>query len=112
MGFKNNPAFQGRRAIAFAMDVAELENDADFVYDIDPNETVTEGVVTATAAVTNTKTNEMPPLFETVNADALDELFANSWGGRMRDTGRVTFTYCECEVVVLSDGRILIEANP
>jgi hypothetical protein len=94
------------------MDVAELEDGADFVYDIGPNETITEGVVTATAAVTNTKTNELPPLHETVNADALDELFANSCGGRVRNTGRVIFTYCECEVVVLSNGRILIEADP
>jgi Halobacterial output domain 1 len=54
----------------------------------------------------------MPPLYDTVNADALDKLFANSWGGRVRNAGRVTFTYCECEEVVLGSGRILIEANP
>ncbi|ODR81679.1 hypothetical protein BG842_19435 [Haladaptatus sp. W1] len=93
------------------MDVAELEEGADFTYDIAPDETITEGIITATAAVTNARTNDMPPLYETVDTDALDELFADSWSGRARNTGRVTFTYCECEVVVLSNGRILIEAT-
>lgn len=111
MGFKNNPAFQGDCETPFLMDTAELKEGADFVYGVGPDETVTEGVVTAVAVTTNTEIHHMPPLYETINADALDELFADSHGGKIRSTGRVRFTYCECEVVVLSNGRIIIEAD-
>ncbi len=93
------------------MDAAELEEGADFVYEIDAGETVTEGVVTAVAATTNTEIHRLPPLYETVNADALNELFADSHGGKIRTTGRVKFTYHGCEVVVLSNDRIIIEAD-
>jgi len=93
------------------MDVAELEEGADFVYEISADETVTEGVVTAVAATTNTEIQGMPPLYETVNADALNEIFADRHDGTVRTTGQVRFTYCECDVVVLSNGRIIVEAD-
>ena len=93
------------------MDVAELEEGADFVHEIDADETVTEGVVTAVAVATNTEIQQMPPLYETINADALNELFAERYNGEMRTTGQVRFTYCGCEVVVLSSSRIIVEAD-
>lgn len=111
MGFKYNPAFQGDCGTAFPMDVAELEEDADFVYTTDTDESITEGVVTATAAVTNTRVVELPPLYETVDTDALDELFAPQLGETKNRTVRVTFTYFDCDVVVLRNGRIFIEAD-
>ncbi len=75
------------------------------------DETVTEGVVTAVAVMTNTEVHLMPPLYETINADALNELFADRDGGRRRTERQVRFTYCGCEVVVLSDDRVIIEAD-
>jgi hypothetical protein len=48
---------------------------------------------------------QLSPLYGAVDPDALDSLFrsADSAG---RSPRRVSFRYCECDVVVWGDGRI------
>ena len=57
-------------------------------------------VVEAVAAATNARPEDMPPLFEVVDPDALERIF-NQTG-----TGEVAFRYCGRLVRVHADGRI------
>lgn len=50
-----------------------------------------------------------PPLYEVLDPDALDALFASQPGDPARATGAVTFTYREYTVTVSSDGRIALD---
>jgi hypothetical protein len=66
-------------------------------------------VIEAVAAVTGTDPSQTEPLFDAVDPDALDELFASTWSGRVRpSTGRVTFRYGEHDVTLHAGGRIVM----
>lgn len=51
---------------------------------------------------------ELPPLYESIDPDALETLFAPA-GTRSRNAGRVTFEYAGCRVTVGTDGTVLVE---
>ena len=59
-------------------------------------------VVDAVAAVSNTAVEDLTPIFEVVDPDALDALFTQS------STGRVTFAYEGYGVCVFADGMVAI----
>lgn len=60
-------------------------------------------VVTATAEAMDADPAEMEPLYDAVDPDALDSLFADSEGA-----AQVTFRVCRLEVLIRSDGRVRI----
>lgn len=93
------------------MDTSEMLERAEYVYEMESDESVTEGVVTAVENATGIPIPEMAPLHETVNVDALDALFSDSYSGTPRNRGRIKFTYCGCEIVVFSSGRVLVEPD-
>lgn len=66
------------------------------------------GIIRAVAAATDRAATELPPLYDRVNADALDELMAN---GRAGDV-RVSFTYAGVEVTVTGDGDVFVSGRP
>lgn len=66
----------------------------------DQGETVSERVVRSVADNTNTDPLELPPLFDTVDPDALDALV------RSLSDGELTFTYAGCAVTVDSTGAV------
>lgn len=69
-------------------------------------ESVSTEVVMAVASTKNVNIKELePPLYEVINTDALDNLFANRH--RPTHSGHVSFEYAECDVTVRSDGHIL-----
>lgn len=72
-------------------------------YDIGPNESSSEAVVRAVAAVMNQQLLELEPLHETIDTDALDALLTPSTNGPSRMIRCVTFTFGGCEVTVRSD---------
>ena len=62
-------------------------------------------VVEAVAAATNARPEDMPPLFDVVDPDALERIF-NQTG-----TGVVAFRYCGRLVGVHADGRIVVHED-
>ncbi|SIR01925.1 hypothetical protein SAMN05421858_1141 [Haladaptatus litoreus] len=93
------------------MDTSETMERAEYVYEMDDKESVTDGVVTAVGSATGLSMTEMPPLHESVDVDALNGLFSDSYGGTSRNQGRIRFTYCGCKIHVLSSGRVLVEPD-
>ncbi len=51
---------------------------------------------------------EYEPLYEVLNPEALDALFAPREDGSPRANGRVKFTYCGYQVTVTSDGEVKV----
>lgn len=66
--------------------------------------TVTRGI----AVITNTAPTELDPLYEQINADALNQLFSSDSEPPGEHGGRVTFTTSAYEVTVYADGTIEI----
>ncbi|QSW98758.1 HalOD1 output domain-containing protein [Haloterrigena alkaliphila] len=68
-------------------------------------------VITAVAEKEGVEPMEIEPpeyeaLYDVVNPEALDALFAPRENGANRGTGRIEFTYCDYRVVVTSDGEV------
>lgn len=68
------------------------------------NQSVSDCVVAAAAAVTDTEPLELPPLYETVDADALNELCASREGSDLR----VSFRYAGCTVTIEGPDQVSI----
>lgn len=84
-------------------------------YDKRSDESVSTAVVRGVAAVTNTPTTELDPLFEVIDPDALECLFSTARGRSLRDHGWVSFEYNGCEVNVSATNEVEItpaEDNP
>lgn len=65
-------------------------------------------VVTAVAKAAETEPMELPPLYESIDPDALDKLLGGDLG-RSRDyNGYVTFGYADHSVTVHADGEIVV----
>lgn len=75
--------------------------------EFEPGESVSETLVTAIASLENRRRRELPVLNESIDADALDELFEPRIDGTRRQSDRVlTFDYAGYDVRVHSDGDI------
>jgi len=75
-------------------------------YDREAGEQPSEAVVAAVAEATGRGHTDLRPLFESVDPDALDRLFAPTAGDPGRaSNGRVRFRYEGCDVSVHADGR-------
>ena len=68
--------------------------------------TASEKVIQTVAETTNTDPLELPPLYETIDPDALDALIADM------QAGSISFTYTDCEITVRSDGTVTIVEPP
>lgn len=64
-------------------------------------------VVAARAAVSNVDANELPPLFQFVDTDALEALTADS--DRESDGFELSFAFAGHRVTVYGDGRLRID---
>ncbi|MDJ1433492.1 HalOD1 output domain-containing protein [Halostagnicola sp. A-GB9-2] len=51
---------------------------------------------------------EYEPLYEVLNPEALDALFAPREDGAPRANGRVEFAYCGYQVTVTSNGKVVV----
>ena len=52
---------------------------------------------------------EYEPLYDVLNPEALDALFAPRESGEPRGAGRIEFTYCGYDIVVDSDGTVELQ---
>jgi hypothetical protein len=75
-----------------------------------PSKPFTEQIVAAVATAADCSPRELPPLYEAIDPDALDRLFAPTYGGGLRSDGRVIFEYAGYEVVIHSPNDV--DVNP
>lgn len=71
---------------------------------------VSTSVVRAVAAVTGKEPVDIQPLYDVVDADALDDLFSPATGDGPRTTGHVSFFLEGVDVTVHASGEIVIDA--
>jgi hypothetical protein len=70
---------------------------------------ISDRVVLAVADAEGTSPLELtPPLFESIDPDALDSIFENTVTGRGRTEGRVYFEMSGCEVEVHATGHVRV----
>lgn len=69
-------------------------------YKVDPEESITHAVVEAVATASDTEMEEMPPLYYSVETEALDRLLLPRINGTPRTNVTVQFTYCGTDVTV------------
>lgn len=72
---------------------------------MDPEESITHAVVEAVATVSDIGMKEMPPLYDSVDAEALDRLVIPRINDIPRTNVTVQFTYCEVDITV--DGKTI-----
>lgn len=69
------------------------------------NSTLAHSIVDAITEVEDVTHEELsPPLYEVIDPEALNELFA-----RRLSSGKVVFNYNACEVSVFSDGYVMVK---
>lgn len=74
-------------------------------------ESMTVRVVDEVASLEGVNPLELPPLYDTIDADTLEALFTDSVTGGVRENIRVEFDYCGYEVVVKGPDDIQIDQN-
>ncbi|WP_081443508.1 HalOD1 output domain-containing protein [Haloterrigena turkmenica] len=72
------------------------------------NQPVSVAVVEAIAAATDRSPLEVEPLYDTIDPEALNELF-NNVGSQSRARGRITFVHCGYEVTVEDTGDVTVD---
>jgi len=78
-------------------------------HDMDSDERLSITVVLAVADVAGVDAAAIDPiLYDSVDPDALDELFSSQFDGTPRTGGHVGFTLLDHDVTVYSDGEIVI----
>lgn len=73
----------------------------------DSSTSPSETVVTAIAALTGRCPHELPPLWNSIDPDALDDLFQRSMG--VPAEGHLTFRYANHRVTVRPTGLVTID---
>ncbi|GAB7020027.1 HalOD1 output domain-containing protein [Halostagnicola sp. A-GB9-2] len=80
-----------------------------FEYDTDGSATLTATVVHALASIADTDVSQGEfSLYDSVDPDALERLFASKADGSDRTGGHVAFTALEHEVYVYANGDIIV----
>ena len=85
-----------------------INRDSVLTYEVTGGERLSDGVVAAVAAVSDTDPTAMDPLAESVDPDALDALFAAKYDGTPRATGSVRLSYSSYDVVVTGAGHVTV----
>lgn len=79
-------------------------------YDRECEESVTTAIVMGIAKITDTSITEIEPLFETINTDGLNALYAPTSGDSSREEGiYTTFIIQNYNVTVYADGEIALD---
>lgn len=82
------------------------------VYDWEENESLSTRLLVAIEAITDVSPNELPPLYDYVDPDALDRLFEpRAETARTRAAGNITIPYAGFLVTIHADGVITIRRS-
>ncbi|USZ71652.1 HalOD1 output domain-containing protein [Natronosalvus halobius] len=74
-------------------------------------ESPSEEVVEAVAAATGSTPESIPPLYEVVDPEALDQLFAPTGHGVSLRTGVIEFRFHGCDVTIATSGRTTVTVS-
>lgn len=74
----------------------------------DLERSVSTTLLMAISTLEATETEELPPLREAVDPDALDAIFTPRENGSLRRDGTVSFTYAGYDVTFHSTGELLL----
>ena len=92
------------------------EMDDELRHRADPNVAASEAVVSAVVRATEeasfgdaTDVTDLPPLYDAVDTDALDELFESAWDDAETDVS-VSFVYADYYVTVDATGLISVSS--
>ncbi len=88
-----------------------MSDTASVVQSTQTNRTVGETVVAAVVELTDTDPMAIEPLFNVVDPDALDTLFAPPRYGAACGPRRVEFTYADCDIVITDTGTVRVTAG-
>ncbi|MFC7213305.1 HalOD1 output domain-containing protein [Saliphagus sp. GCM10025334] len=80
-------------------------------YDWASDELPSEAVVEAVAAATGSTSESIPPLYEVVDPEALDQLFVPTSQGTSLRTGVVEFQFHGCDVTISTCGRTTVTVS-
>lgn len=86
-----------------AASIESSERTPDVERPVDEADQLSQVIVAAMAEALDTEVHEIPPLYESVDPEALDDLFGRRHDGTLRDGGRIAFDHDECEIVAESD---------
>ncbi len=90
----------------------ETNTDGDLIYQLSFEEGQTDGIVVAVSEavsnVTNTPMEEIPPLQETVDCDALEALFGSFSLEDSSGLGQVQFPFHDCTVRIDTTGTVQV----
>ena len=76
---------------------------------IDQSERMVSAVVSGVAACTGRGVTDLPPLYNVVDSEALEQVFASPLGSRHRSNDeRIVFTYAGCEVMIDGDDELTV----
>ena len=77
--------------------------------DHDQSERMVFAIVSGVAACTGRGVTDLPPLYDVVDSEALEQVFTSPPRSRRRSNdGRFVFTYAGCEVVVDGDDELTV----
>lgn len=74
-------------------------------HQVESEQSMSAAIVQRVAAFTDRAATSLPPLFNTVDPDALDALFTD------RFNGTLTFEYAGCQVRVAGDSSVTVCPN-
>lgn len=88
---------------SLATSIESSERTPDAERPVDEADQLSQVVVGAMAEALDAETHEVSPLYESVDPEALDDLFRVRHDGTLRNGGRIAFDHGECEIVVEAD---------
>ncbi|WP_227357367.1 HalOD1 output domain-containing protein [Haladaptatus salinisoli] len=75
------------------------------------SDSLTERIITTVAEADGQSVDELEPLYNAINTEALESLFASRADGSSRPDGKISFQYAGYWVTVSSDGAVEIETD-
>lgn len=75
---------------------------------IDAGEDVSRGVILAVAAYENKRPEDLPPLYDFIEPDALDELHSGRVNGQVF-SGQTSFTFSSSQVQIYGGSPVTVE---
>lgn len=78
--------------------------------EVGPDESIAVAVIDTVSRFEDREASALPPLTESVNPDALDNLFGYDTGQAPASSGHISFEYSNSTVYIGGDGTISVEA--
>ncbi|PSQ15693.1 hypothetical protein BRD00_13630 [Halobacteriales archaeon QS_8_69_26] len=79
--------------------------------DHDRSERMVSAIVSRVAARTGRGVTDLPPLYNVVDPEALEQVLASPLGSRHRSNDeRIAFTYAGCEIVIDGDDELTVRS--